>query len=88
MRRDLCKPSRRESFHVTKPQFLFLAGFSVMFTLVQLSFFVAVALTSVAVALTLQYTAPAFVVLWEKLRHGRRIGSVRWRWSPPSRAAR
>ena len=41
------------SFHVTKPQFLFLAGFSVMFTLVQLSFFVAVALTSVAVALTL-----------------------------------
>lgn len=66
-----------KSFHVTKPQFLFLAGFSVMFTLVQLSFFVAVALTSVAVALTLQYTAPAFVVLWEKLRHGRPIGTVR-----------
>ncbi|PZP90706.1 MAG: hypothetical protein DI587_37855 [Variovorax paradoxus] len=66
-----------KSFHVTKPQFLFLAGFSVMFTLVQLSFFVAVALTSVAVALTLQYTAPAFVVLWEKLRHGRPIGTIR-----------
>lgn len=62
---------------VTKPQFVFLTGFSVMFTLVQLSFFIAVALTSVAVALTLQYTAPVFVVLWDKLRHGRQIGAIR-----------
>lgn len=66
-----------KEFGVEKEQILFLAGFSALFTLVQLSFYLAVALTGIAIALTLQYTAPIFVVLWTKIRYGRSIGRDR-----------
>ncbi|RAI33673.1 hypothetical protein CH340_11470 [Rhodoplanes serenus] len=67
----------RRTFAVTAPQLRFLAGFSVIFTLVQLSFYWTVALTDVAIAISLQYTAPVFVLIYDSLR-GRRVGAAAW----------
>ncbi|MBJ7537470.1 EamA family transporter [Marinomonas transparens] len=55
--------SNRKAFRVKKDDFLLLVGVAVAFTLVNITFYLAIQLTTVAAAITLEYTAPFFIMV-------------------------
>ncbi len=66
----------RGGWRIEPRRFGAVAGYSLILVSVQLSYFKAIQLAGVAVALFLQYTAPLLVAAWEALR-GRRWPSAR-----------
>lgn len=65
--------SNRKAFFIKKANLLLLIGVSIAFTMVNITFYLAISLTTVAAAITLEYTAPFFILIIELITFNRKL---------------